>query len=200
MENKKRVYTEDQRIANRARAKAWEAAHPGRGKAKDLRYYHENKEKRLANAAAWRAANPEKCKAGLRRYREANKEKIWESTKLWRANNPDKVKATNNRYFSSPLGNEAIRRKTQTRRSRKLSSEGVISKTRIAELRVLQKNKCMACKCCLKTNGYHIDHVIPLVAGGKNDNSNIQLLCPTCNIKKRAKHPVDFMQEQGYLL
>lgn len=36
--------------------------------------------------------------------------------------------------------------------------------------------------------------------GGANDKSNIQLLCPHCNLSKGAKHPVDFMQERGMLL
>ena len=49
-------------------------------------------------------------------------------------------------------------------------------------------------------DGYHVDHIQPLALGGSNDKANLQLLCPTCNLRKSAKHPVDFMRETGRLL
>lgn len=44
------------------------------------------------------------------------------------------------------------------------------------------------------------DHIMPMDLGGSNDASNLQLLCQSCNSSKHAKHPVDFMQERGFLL
>jgi 5-methylcytosine-specific restriction endonuclease McrA len=41
---------------------------------------------------------------------------------------------------------------------------------------------------------------MPLKAGGTNDILNIQLLCKPCNLSKGAKHPIDFMQQRGFLL
>ena len=41
---------------------------------------------------------------------------------------------------------------------------------------------------------------MPLARGGKHEASNLQLLCPPCNMSKNAKHPIDFMQQRGFLL
>lgn len=62
-----------------------------------------------------------------------------------------------------------------------------------------QRWLCVVCKTDLK-NGYHMDHIMPLEKGGSHEPKNIQLLCPSCNVRKSAKHPVDFMQERGFLL
>lgn len=35
---------------------------------------------------------------------------------------------------------------------------------------------------------------------GTNTDDNIQLLRKLCNLQKSAKHPVDFMQQRGFLL
>ena len=50
------------------------------------------------------------------------------------------------------------------------------------------------------SKNYHIDHIMPLALGGYNGPPNLQILCRTCNQKKYCKHPVDFMQERGFLL
>ena len=41
---------------------------------------------------------------------------------------------------------------------------------------------------------------MPIALGGKNVDDNVQLLCAACNLSKQAKHPVDFMQQRGFLL
>jgi 5-methylcytosine-specific restriction endonuclease McrA len=45
-----------------------------------------------------------------------------------------------------------------------------------------------------------MDHIIPLALGGTNTDDNIQLLRAKCNKQKGAKHPIDFMQQRGFLL
>lgn len=64
----------------------------------------------------------------------------------------------------------------------------------------LQRWKCAVCHGCLCRLGYHMDHIMPLAKGGQHTPGNIQLLCPTCNVRKSAKHPIDFMQQRGFLL
>jgi 5-methylcytosine-specific restriction endonuclease McrA len=39
-----------------------------------------------------------------------------------------------------------------------------------------------------------------LSRGGSNDISNIELLCERCNLRKHAKDPIDWAQENGLLV
>jgi hypothetical protein len=40
------------------------------------------------------------------------------------------------------------------------------------------------CQCCGSSNSLEFDHVVPYSCGGRNDASNIQLLCQKCNRSK----------------
>lgn len=88
------------------------------------------------------------------------------STKKYRAKNPDK-----------------IREWSQTRRKRKL---GRLPRGTVKYLIETQNGLCVYCKIDI-TQKYHVDHIIPLAKCGKHEPSNIQILCPTCNVKKSAK-------------
>ncbi|MEV4606157.1 HNH endonuclease [Neorhizobium sp. LMR1-1-1.1] len=64
-----------------------------------------------------------------------------------------------------------------------------------------QKYRCAECGASVrKTTERHVDHIMPLSRGGSNGKQNLQVLCPPCNLKKAAKHPIDFAQERGRLL
>lgn len=61
-----------------------------------------------------------------------------------------------------------------------------------------QRWKCVVCKKNIKKS-FHLDHIFPLSKGGVHLPSNVQLLCPSCNLRKSAKDPIVFMQERGFL-
>lgn len=113
----------------------------------------------------------------LRRRKESGK--IAESVRKYRRENPEKV-----------------REYSMRRKSRKF---GRLPKGTISRLLKLQSNKCVICRCSLGA-GYHMDHIMPLAKGGKHEAENIQILCPTCNVRKSDKDPIAYMQERGYLL
>ena len=55
-----------------------------------------------------------------------------------------------------------------------------------------QQKRCAGCSRHLGTlyaspPGYHVDHVEALAASGSNSRANIQLLCPSCNLRKGAR-------------
>ncbi|MBZ4194214.1 MAG: HNH endonuclease [Candidatus Contendobacter sp.] len=89
---------------------------------------------------------------------------------------------------------------SRNRRARKRNSGGSHTLFEINNLFFLQRGRCAVCKTKLLKNRLHADHIMPISLNGRNDISNIQLLCQHCNQVKWMKHPTDFMQSQGYLL
>jgi 5-methylcytosine-specific restriction endonuclease McrA len=195
-----RVLTEEQRIKQREYQKQWERDNRAKRAIKDKNYYLANKEKRLANAKAWREANPDRVVEWRAKYVAENKSLLVKKRMQYREKNQERDKQARIKYLASEKGMEAILRKSHVRRARKNQNDGKLSRGIVKKLMSLQRNLCVACKCCLIKNKPHLDHIIALSKGGLNIDTNVQLLCATCNIKKRAKHPIDFMQENGYLL
>jgi len=54
-----------------------------------------------------------------------------------------------------------------------------------------QDARCMYCGVLL-SGTYHIDHKTPISRGGTNDLENLQLLCPTCNLRKHTMTDEEF--------
>lgn len=44
------------------------------------------------------------------------------------------------------------------------------------------------------------DHIKPLARGGAHLPSNLQVLCPNCNLRERARDPIDHARRNGMLL
>lgn len=177
-----------------------------------------------AAKAAWRAKNKEYMRA----YRESNKERIAAQKKEWyEANREQVAQLTSSRYQQKrdqilsyqasyhAANGDLVRRRVsqwkkdnpglvavqrQKRRAAKSGCEGSLSRDIVKRLMQLQRGKCACCHISLSESGHQLDHQMPLALGGANTDDNMQLLCPSCNSSKHAKHPVDFMQQRGFLL
>lgn len=87
----------------------------------------------------------------------------------------------------------------RNRKARLRAAEGSHTAGEIKALYAKQGGRCPNCRCSL-ARGYHVDHVVPLIRGGSNWISNIQLLCPPCNTSKKAMDPIAWAQREGRLL
>lgn len=132
--------------------------------------------------------------------------------KRWKAKNRARLAAESSAYYwankeaCDARNREAARRdpvaakaRARRRRARKRGASGSHTVAEIEALAVTQKYKCVNCQTSIRRSR-HIDHIKPLARGGSDDIKNIQLLCPTCNHRKRAKDPIDWAQENGRLL
>lgn len=168
--------------------KAWAALNKNVISQRQRQKYEKNREVYLAKNKEWRLANPQIVSALNRKKYEANREAYMATSREWAKKNPDKIRAI-----------QSVAQRN--RRARLRASGGRHTTADIAWLLVIQKRKCAHtwCKASIK-DGYHVDHIMPLARGGTNDRKNLQLLCQPCNLRKSAKHPIDFAQRHGILL
>jgi 5-methylcytosine-specific restriction endonuclease McrA len=177
------------------------------------RWRKKNKEHEKERGKKYRKENPEKIKALAVKWAKENPGKKKENYNLWRKNNPEKAKIRNNKW--KKVNPEKEKRRTakwkaahpereaiysSNRRARKMSGEGKLSPDLALRLLAFQKNRCALCRKSLKKTGYHLDHIIPLARGGKNEDANMQATCPKCNLGKSHKDPMRYMRSQGFLL
>ena len=124
--------------------------------------------------AAWRKAHPEYARQWRENHREECNEYARAYFRKYRQEHPERFAAYE-------------RNKT----ARKRMNGGSHTGADIISQYERQNHKCFYCGVKLD-NGYHVDHVIPLSKGGSNGPENLVIACPTCNMRKHDKHPMDF--------
>lgn len=196
-------------------------------KERNRKYYEANLERVAEHSCKWREENPERSTELKRKWFEANREKAAEYQRKWRKTNPEKAHSHSVKYYVANR-EEVLKRKRQyckansdvraninrnwkdnnpekvktlkeNYRARKKGNGGKLSASIVQKLLTKQNNKCVCCGASLD-NGYHLDHIMPLALGGMNDDSNVQLLTPKCNMSKGSKHPDDWAREKGIKL
>ena len=112
-------------------------------------------------------ANQDKKKAYRDKWNSENKDRIRESRRKWDSANPEKRRLI-----------------TQNYQSRKRQNGGSITYAEWIECLEEADYKCLRCG---TTENLTMDHVIPVLLGGRTEKANIQVLCGSCNTSKRAK-------------
>ena len=132
-------------------------------------------------------------------WRKKNRDNERATNRAWRENNPEAMKAARRAWVKN--NPEICRSYVLNRIARKHAAKGSHTAADIADILRMQRKRCAEPSCRKSlANGYHVDHIKPLIRGGSNDRRNLQALCPKCNGRKGAKDPIDFAQELGRLL
>jgi 5-methylcytosine-specific restriction endonuclease McrA len=72
----------------------------------------------------------------------------------------------------------------------------------VKKIKKLYRDQDEKCAYCFKPLNYqyHIEHVIPIAAGGSCKESNIVISCAKCNLVAGSKVFTDFWEKQRYIL
>lgn len=153
-----------------------------------------------ARKRAWYAAN--KHRLPKQKLTDEQRARKREYMKKWVAANRDKLRSYHRQYNETyVLSEERRKRKRQKRtewgqrnplhdiakNARRRAAEGYFTHMDIHAIWVKQSGKCAYCE--VSPPKFHIDHIIPISRGGSNWPSNLQLLCPPCNLRKHNKLP-----------
>lgn len=174
-------YIESHRYQTRLRAGEWR---------------ENNKDHADNRARVWALKNPDRSRAIKTRWRNSEAG-IQYGILYVQKRDTEKRKATALRYYLA--NTDRYRNYVRNRRAKVRGAIGSHTKEDVAEI---ARKQIMRCACCHEKllDDYHADHVMPLALGGSNDKLNLQALCPTCNKKKGAMHPIDFANRNGLLL
>ncbi len=166
----------------RAQDKKSREKHRDKRNAETKEWCERNKEHRIEYNRDWYLKNRDRVLKGsaIKRSLRTEEEKLYAAQvmKAWRA---------------TETGKRKCRSYTQRRRARKRNAEGSFTAEDIKDLYATQGGRCYYCSVEIE-NGYHIEHMVPLSRGGRNDVSNICLACAPCNLRKHTQTATEFKE------
>lgn len=124
-----------------------------------------------------KATKAEKAEYDRKRHL-ANRKAVAERARAWIKANPERRRVIVFNYDS--------RRRSWIR--------GGVSGRVIAAWLEAQDRRCHWCAVDC-SDDFHIDHIIPLSRGGEHELHNMAVSCPSCNLRKNAKMPEQFLAE-----
>lgn len=162
------------------------------------RYRERNPGKAAEYAREWRKSHPEAHNAAQKKWQDKNieyvrayrraqyrkhKSKILIRNAKYQRSNREKCRAWNKASYDKNPENAV---NSKAKRKRRVGDQKLSRGLRL-KLFESQNGICASCPADLFIVGSHMDHIMPLAKGGLHCDSNIQLLCPACNLSKGAK-------------
>ena len=169
----------------RAHNKKWRDKNKEKIASYNKNYFAENKETLSAKAKIYRGENKETLAAYRKDYYAKNKEKRAAYDQEWRDNNPD-YQLSYQRANKDKMAANASRRRAQKKGNGVFTISNKFMKN-------LYNSPCVYCGA---SEEIEVDHLIPIVKGGRHSEGNLQPLCKACNNEKRAKLWIEFIAEK----
>lgn len=187
-------YREENKIAIAIKNKIWREKNKEELSLKKKEYYLKNADEKKKKVKEYQQKNREKIKERKRKYRLDNIEIFSKKDKEYYKKNIDKIKE----YRKTEKAKNIQINARHKRRS--VIKDGCASTNDIGRL----KRSVSVCIYCERKFSKHIiktiDHIIPLSKGGQHELSNLQVICNSCNCKKRNIMPIEFANRIGKLL
>ena len=156
-----------------------------------------------AQITEWCKRNREQSNSIKRKHRAANREAEASRAREAYAENKTVLRPRLNEYQREwRRANAELQRSYLAKRRKQCRAPGqCYAASDVKRLYVEQRGRCAeeTCRASIKA-AYHVDHIMPLSKGGPNAATNIQLLCPPCNYRKRDLDPADWARMNGRLL
>jgi len=146
---------------------------------------------------ARRLADPDRKKAANRAYYLANKEKVLAKNRQWALDNADLLVARRaeqrDRWLQygrtyQPRHPEVGRLGTARYRARR---QGNLTKSDWQDLLSEFDGRCAYCN--VKSDSLQIEHMLPISRGGTHNKANVVPACGTCNRRKGALTPLEYL-------
>ena len=175
-------------------------------RAANRRYARRNKNQIAAKGLRWRRANPDKASAIGKRWREKHRVAHLKKIREWHAANrhdpeykAENVARAKQWMIDHPDEARALRRRIQhIRRAKMYEVGGTYTQAEIDALLEQQNYKCAAPHCAADLHEKRdLDRIVPISRGGRNDITNLQFLCPSCNRSKNDKDWEEWLAEQA---
>jgi 5-methylcytosine-specific restriction endonuclease McrA len=163
-------------------------------------YYSAHREERIAYQVSYEAAHRKERTAYLAAYRDRTREKAAATNAAYRVAHSEELAAYQVAYriahreeTAAYLAEHIEERRVyvRNRHARLRSNGGTHTADDVNAQFKRQRGRCFWCGKKIEKQ-YDVDHVIPLKIGGSNGPENLVISCPTCNRKKKDKHPMDF--------
>jgi len=169
----------------------WRENHREQEQARGVKW-RKNHPEYIQIAAEWRKANPERVLATRAEYYKNNGEHVRAESAEYRKNNPEKARMAIVKWQKN--NPEKLRIYNRNRKARIKGTPG--NGWSAEEEKRLLRLYGYQCAYCGKQVKLTMDHIIPILKGGKHTINNVVPACVSCNCSKGTKALLAWMLEK----